>query len=266
MDSAKKFIVFLTVIAIISLCAVLFSGAFYTVKSGEKALVLTWGKLTSVNGEGFHLKIPIAQEVSIVDVRVQRTDAPAEAASKNMQSVKTVITVNYRLDAAKLAQLYSTVGLDVENKVISSRVQEVVKAAVARYTADELLVKREVIKDEISESLTKQLSQYFIIVEAGGVQITNFSFSKEFDKAIEEKQVAEQKALTAKNDLERIKVEAEQQVAHAQGQAEAIRIQADAIRAQGGKEYVQLKAIEKWNGQLPNYTGAGSALPFIEVK
>jgi regulator of protease activity HflC (stomatin/prohibitin superfamily) len=251
---------------VISLCAALFAGAFYIVKSGEKALVLTWGKLTAVNGEGFHFKIPMAQEVNIVDIRVRKIDAPAEAASKNMQTVKTVITVNYRLDAEKLMQLYSTIGLDVESKVIASRVQEVVKAAVARYTADELLVKREIIKDEISISLTRQLSQYFIIVEAGGVQITNFSFSEEFDRAIEEKQIAEQKALTAKNDLERIKVEAEQQVAHAQGQAEAIRIQAEAIRAQGGKEFVQLKAIEKWNGQLPLYTGTNTVLPFIEAK
>ena len=251
-------------IAVLLICII--ASAVYTVKSGERALVFTWGKLTSVSGEGFHFKMPVAQEINIVDIRVQRTDAPAEAASKNMQSVKTVITVNYRLDAAKLIELYSTVGLDVENKVISSRVQEVVKAAVARYTADELLVKRETIKDEISESLTRQLAQYFIIVEFGGVQITNFSFSKEFDRAIEEKQVAEQKALTAKNDLERIKVEAEQQVAHAQGQAEAIRIQAEAIRAQGGKEFVQLKAIEKWDGELPTYMGANAPLPFIEVK
>ncbi|MCL1946989.1 MAG: prohibitin family protein [Chitinivibrionia bacterium] len=252
-------------IIIVVLIAVAAS-SIYTVKSGERALVFTWGKLTAVSGEGFHFKMPVAQEINIVDIRVRKTDAPAEAASKNMQLVQTVITVNYRLDASRLIELYSTVGLDVENKVIASRVQEVVKAAVARYTADELLVRREIIKDEISESLTQQLSQYFIIVEVGGVQITNFSFSKEFDKAIEEKQIAEQKALKAKNDLERIKVEAEQQVAHAQGQAEAIRIQAEAIRAQGGKEYVQLKAIEKWNGQLPTYMGNSGPLPFIEIK
>lgn len=266
MESTKKFMIFVLAAAIIALCAAFFSGMFYIVKSGEKALVLTWGKLTAVNGEGFHFKMPVAQEVSIVDVRVRKIDAPAEAASKNMQPVKTIITVNYRLDAAKLAQLYSNVGLDVENKVIASRVQEVVKAAVARYTADELLVKREIIKDEISQSLTRQLSQYFILVESGGVQITNFSFSEEFGRAIEDKQIAEQKALTAKNDLERIKVEAEQQVAHAQGQAEAIRIQAEAIRVQGGKEFVQLKAIEKWNGQLPVYTGANAVIPFMDVK
>ena len=266
MNETKRITGIAVGLTVIMLVGAVIAGSVYTVKSGERALVFTWGKLTSVNGEGIHFKVPVMQEITIVDIRVRKTDAPAEAASRNMQSVQTVITVNYRLNLSRLIELYSNVGLDVESKVIASRVQEVVKAAVARYTADELLAKREIIKDEISESLTNQLAQYYIIVEPGGVQITNFSFSREFDKAIEEKQIAEQKALTAKNDLERIKVEAEQQVAIAQGQAEAIRIQADAIRAQGGKEYVQLKAIEKWNGQLPTYMGANAPLPFIEVR
>ena len=108
--------------------------------------------------------------------------------------------------------------------------------------------------------------EYNIIVDAGGVQITNFDFSRGFNEAIEDKQVAEQKALTAKNNLERIKVEADQKIAQARGEAEAIRIQADAIRAQGGKEYVNLKGIEKWDGRLPTYTGGNGPMPFLEIK
>lgn len=243
----------------------LLTSALYTVRSGERAIVFTWGKITKITGEGLNVKIPIMQSIIKVDIRTQKAEAPAVAASKNMQTVHTKVTVNYHLDPSKLDALYSAVGLDVERKIIDSRIQEVVKAVIAKYTADELLAQREAVKGEISELLTTQVSQYHIIVEKGGVQITNFEFSTAFVQAIENKQIAEQNALKAKNDLDRIKVEAEQQIATARGNAESIRIQADAIRAQGGKEYVELKAIEKWNGQLPTYTGSG-AVPFLNLK
>lgn len=242
------------------------SSTFYTVQSGEKALVFTWGKITSVTGEGLNFKIPFMQSILKVDIRTLKAEAPAVAASKNMQSVHTTVTVNYHLDPDQLGVIYSKVGLDVENKIIAARIQEVVKAVVAKYTADELLAQRETVKSEISAMLTQQVAQYNIIVEVGGVQITNFQFSEAFVQAIENKQIAEQNALKAKNDLDRIKVEAEQQIATARGNAESIRIQAEAIRAQGGKEYVNLKAIEKWNGQLPTYMGGNGPLPFIDVK
>jgi regulator of protease activity HflC (stomatin/prohibitin superfamily) len=149
----------------------------------------------------------------------------------------------------------------VESKVIDPRIQEVVKAVVARYSAEELLAKREEVKQEVELALRNQLASYNIVVEA--IQITNFQFSASFDHAIEAKQTAEQNALKAKNDLERIKIEADQKIAMAKAEAETIRIQADAIRAQGGAEYVQLKAIEKWNGQLPQVSGANT--PFISL-
>jgi regulator of protease activity HflC (stomatin/prohibitin superfamily) len=259
-----RYLTFAIIVAVIG--SVLVSGSFYTVRAGEKALVFTWGKITSVTSEGLHFKIPIMQAISKVDIRTQKAEAPAAAASKNMQTVSTVLTLNYHLDPNKLSELYSTVGLEVENKIIAARIQETVKAVVARYTAEELLSMREQVKNEISESLTKQLMEYNIIVDAGGVQITNFDFSRGFNEAIEDKQVAEQKALTARNNLERVKVEAEQKIAQARGEAESIRIQAEAIRAQGGKEYVNLKAIEKWDGRLPTYTGGNAPMPFLEIK
>jgi len=253
-------------IIVIVIGSIIVSASFYTVRAGEKALVFTWGKITSVTSEGLHFKIPVMQTVSKVDIRTQKAEAPAAAASKNMQTVSTVVTLNYHLDQDKLDILYSKVGLDVENKIIAARIQETVKAVVARYTAEELLTLREQLKNEISESLTRQLLEYNIVVDAGGVQITNFDFARSFNEAIEDKQVAEQKALTAKNNLERVKVEADQKIAQARGEAESIRIQAEAIRAQGGKEYVNLKAIEKWDGKLPVYTGGNGPMPFLEVK
>jgi len=253
-------------IVLIVIGSIVVSGAFYTVRAGERALVFTWGKITSVTSEGLHFKIPVMQTISKVDIRTQKAEAPAAAASKNMQTVSTVVTLNYHLDSDKLKELFSTVGLEVENKIISGRIQETLKAVVARYTAEELLTMREQVRNDISESLTKQLAEYNILVSAGGVQITSFDFSRAFNEAIEDKQVAEQKALTAKNNLERVKVEADQKIAQSRGEAESIRIQAEAIRAQGGKEYVSLKAVEKWDGKLPVYTGGNGPMPFLEIK
>lgn len=237
-------------------------GIVYTVDAGERAIVLTWGSVTSVVDDGLHIKLPYIQAVKIVDVRTRKAHSPAQAASADMQRVQTDVALNYHLDPDKLTEIYTRSGLDIEATLIDPRIQEVVKAVTAKFQADKLLLQREVVKADIEQMLKVSLAPYFVIVEA--VQITNFTFSEQYEAAIEAKQTAEQNAQKAKNDLERIKVEAEQKIATAQAEAEAIRIQSEAIKAQGGEGYVQLKAIEKWNGVLPTYTGNGP-LPFLQV-
>ncbi|HSI23726.1 MAG TPA: prohibitin family protein [Methylophilaceae bacterium] len=249
----------LAVVGIIGLSVV--SDCFYTVTSGQRAIVFRFGQIKAVESEGLHLKVPFMDTTIIVDVRTLKAESPADAGTKDLQRVSANVALNYHLDPNVLKDTYSRVGLDVESKVIDPRIQEVVKAVVARYSAEELLAKREEVKQEVELALRNQLASYNIVVEA--IQITNFQFSASFDHAIEAKQTAEQNALKAKNDLERIKIEADQKVAMAKAEAETIRIQADAIRAQGGAEYVQLKAIEKWNGQLPQVSGANT--PFISL-
>lgn len=238
-------------------------GSFYTVDSGQKAIVKTWGAVGDVVGDGIHFKIPFAQSIEKVDVRTKKAHTPANAGSKDQQKVATEISVNYHLNAEKLKEIYTKTGLDVEDRLIDPRIQEVVKAVVAKYTASELLSMREGIRNEIEDALKQTLSPYNIVVEA--VQITDFDFSEQYNAAIEAKQVSEQNALKAANDLERIKIEAQQKIALAEAEAQTIRIQSEAVRAQGGKEYVQLKAIEKWNGELPTYTGNGP-VPILNLK
>lgn len=239
-------------------------GSFYTVDSGEKAIVKTWGAVSDVVGDGMHFKVPFAQSVTKVDVRTKKAHSPAGAGSKDQQKVATEVSVNYHLNSEKLKEIYTKTGLDVDERLIDPRIQEVVKAVVARYTAEQLLSMRESIRNEIEVALKESLSPYNIVVEA--VQITNFDFSEQYNAAIEAKQVAEQNALKAKNDLERIKIEAEQKIALAEAEAQTIRIQSEAVRAQGGKEYVSLKAIEKWDGSLPTYMGGNSPMPFLNLK
>lgn len=249
-------------IAAIFLIVTLFK-SIYTVKSGFSGIELTFGRATAVVGDGLHFKVPYITTVQMVDVRIQKADAQCMAGSKDMQRITTTVALNYVLDKTKLLQIYTKTGLDVESNIIDPRILEIVKAVTAKYSAEELVTKREVVKADITELLKVEHSKYDIMITE--VQITDFKFSEKFNASIEAKQEAEQSALKAKNDLDRIKVEAQQQIETAKAQAEAIRIQADAVRAQGGKEYVQLKAIEKWNGEMPTYMGGNSPMPFIDV-
>ena len=253
---------FLAIGAILLGLLIVGRSGIYTVDAGERGIVLTWGAVTSVVDDGLHLKIPFIQTVMIVDVRTRKAHAPATAASSDLQRVQSEVALNYHMDPEKLAEIYTRSGLDVERTLIDPRIQEVVKAVTAKFQADKLLQQREAVKAEIELMLKNSLAPYHVVVEA--VQITNFQFSDQYEAAIEAKQTAEQNAQKAKNDLERIKVEAEQKIATAQAEAEAIRIQSEAIKAQGGAGYVQLKAIEKWNGVLPTYTGSGP-IPFLQV-
>lgn len=238
-------------------------GSFYTVNTGTRAIIFRFGQIIDVTDEGLHLKLPFIDKRLIVDVRTQKASSPASAGTRDMQSVTTEVAVNYHLNAASLAKIYAQSGLEVREKLIDPRIQEVVKAVVAKYSAEQLLVQREAVKTDIFTNLKNSLAKYSIVVE--DIQITNFSFSPAFDKAIELKQTAEQSALKAKNDLQRIRIEAEQKISMAEAEAKTIEIQSLAVKAQGGEGYVQLKAIEKWDGKLPQYSGS-AAVPFIQLK
>jgi len=236
----------------------------YSIDSGERAVVRTFGSVSGVWDDGLHFKVPFTQSVTVVDVRTRKAHAPASAASSDMQRVTTEVALNYHLNSDKLSEIYTKTGLDLEDRIIDPRIQEVVKAVTAKYQADKLLSQRELVKGEIESLLKQSLLPYNVIVEA--VQITDFKFSEQYNAAIEAKQTAEQNAQKAKNDLERIKVEAEQKIATAQAEAEAIRIQANAIKEQGGEAYVSMKAVDKWNGVMPTYIGGNGPIPFISVK
>ena len=139
------------------------------------------------------------------------------------------------------------------------------KAVSARYTAEELITKRAAVSEAMRENLAQRLLNYNIAVDA--FSIVSFSFSKVFTEAIEAKQTAEQLALKSKRDLERIKIEAEQKITAAKAEAESLRLQRanislDLIELR--KVEANLKAIDKWNGILPQVTGGG-AVPFIGV-
>jgi regulator of protease activity HflC (stomatin/prohibitin superfamily) len=200
-----------------------------------------------------------------MDVKIQKARTDATTSSSDLQDVDLSVALNYHILPDKANKVYQTIGTEFKERIIDPAIQEVMKAITARYTAEELITKRPLVSAEMKEALTLRLIESNIAVDA--FSIINFSFSQTFTEAIEAKQTAEQNALKAKRDLDRIKVEAEQTIAAATAEAEALRLQKmnispDLIELR--KIEANLKAIEKWNGVLPEVTGAG-AVPFIGV-
>jgi regulator of protease activity HflC (stomatin/prohibitin superfamily) len=237
---------------------------YFGVDAGDRGVVLRFGEVNRVVDPGPHFKIPLAEEVVFMTVRVQKTTTKTEAASRDLQVVQTTMVLNYNLEPSKAGSMYSNIGLNYNERVIDPAVKESFKAAAARYTAEELISKRETLKTEVRNYLRDRLQIFGVVVVE--LSITDFEFSQEFNKAIESKQTAEQNALRAKRDLERIKVEAEQKIASARAEAEALRLQRQVISpelVQLRQIEAQIKAIEKWDGKLPGVTGG--TVPFIQV-
>ncbi len=242
---------------------ILFS-TFGTVSTGEVGVRTTLGKVTGVSTPGLYFKIPFVQGIAFIDVQTQKEQVDANAASNDLQTVQAKVAVNYNIDPNKVIDLFSKVGEEYKGRIIDPAIQEVVKAVTAQYTAEQLITKRAEVTDKIQVALADKLLANDINVTS--VSITNFDFSQSFNDAIERKVTAEQNALAAKNKLAQVQFEAEQTVATAKATAEAQRISSAALAAQGGTDYVNLKWIEKWNGELPQQYVPGSAFPFLNLK
>lgn len=253
-------IAFHIIVWLIGLTVVIMQFPFGTVGAGERGVMLQFGAVTDkVIGEGLYFKIPFIQKVKIMDVKIQKEQVDADAASKDLQDVSSTIALNYHLQPDRVANIWQDVGKEYNIRIIAPALQEAVKAGTAQFTAEELITKRPEVKEEIKKVLADKLEPRGIIVDE--FNIVNFDFSVTFNTAIENKVTAEQDALAAKNKLEQIKFEAEQKVAEAKGKAEAITIESNALRS--NPQILELRALEKWNGVLPQVTGG--AVPFINL-
>lgn len=235
---------------------VLFAGLFFglasieTVDVGERSLVVGFGEVKGVLEQGFHFVNPFYNTTSF-NIRNNKYEAIANSASSDLQQVTVKVAVNYNIDEGKIVDIYSNYGANYMDRVFVQNVQEAVKSVTAKYTASELITKREEVKAGIKDAMTKMTANVVIITD---VAITNVDFSEQFNQAIEAKVVAQQQADQAQANLDRARLD-----------SEAIKVQAEAIKSSGGAEYVQLEAIKKWNGQLPTYVGGGE-VPFINLK
>jgi prohibitin 2 len=256
------------IVAVGVLLVLLLMNPFVKIDAGERGVLLNFGAVQGdVLGEGLHLRIPIMQKIVKMDVKIQKSETRAEAASKDLQDIKSVIALNYHIIPDKANWVYQNIGVAFKERVIDPTVQEAVKAVTAKYTAVQLIGEREAVSTAIKDALSQKLADYNLYVD--GFSVIDFSFSKKFTDAIEAKQEAEQLALKAQRDLERVKIEAEQKVAQAKAEAESLRLQKQQITV----ELIELRKIEalreaiaKWNGTVPNVLlSGGGATPLFSV-
>jgi len=237
---------------------------FVIIGAGQRGVVLNWGAVSDIIlGEGIHWRIPIQQEVKHINVRTVKMEVPAAAYSKDIQTVDSKIALNYHILPDKANRVYQTLGSDFENTIIVPAVQESLKAIVAKFTAQDLIEKRENVRDDVKALLSERLTDKGIIIDA--FSIMNFDFSDSYEQAVEAKQAAAQRALEQENITKQVNEKAKQRVLEAESEAKAIQIQAQAITQQGGREYVNLKAVERWNGVLPAQMIPNATLPFINL-
>jgi len=250
---------------------VLLLGSFGVVDAGERGVKVRLGNVVGPVEPGLYLKLPFVDQVHTMSVRTQTVvyerENPLASASSDLQDVSIASVTNYHVDPAKVVELYLQYKTleAFEESVIRPAVRDTVKATASQFTADALVTRRPEFADRVAKTLNDRLADTYVVVEQSN--ITDLQFSASFSKAIEAKVTAVQEAEAAKNTLERIKYEAQQTIETAKATAESQRIQAQSLAAQGGQDYVALKAIEKWDGHYPaTYMGPSSQIPLITIK
>ena len=250
--------VIIPVIAVLAVLIVAIN-SFVVVEAGHTGVVVTLGAVNEgVLQEGMHLKAPFVQDVVKIDNRIQKLEVKTEAFSKDLQSVDTVLAINYRVDTSKSYSIYKNIGADYENVLVIPAVNEVLKAITATYTAEESVTNRALISDGLIEGLNEKLNDIGLYVT--DVNIIDFDFSDAFITAIEEKQVAQQQLLKAET-------EKQTKITNAEADAEAVKIKADAeakanetIAKSLTDQVIENKKIEKWDGELPQVQGGSGTI------
>lgn len=228
--------------------------SFKTIKSGEIGLKVRFGKIvdSSSLSEGINFKVPYVEEIVKVNIKVQKEEMKVEGSTKDLQIVNTNVAVNYRIDSTKASQLYKKVGKNYDETVLQPAIKESIKSAIAKYNAEEITVNRGEVSKSCLEAIQNKVSKYGIIIE--DFNLTDFSFSEEYTKAIEEKQVAEQK-------LEKSKLEAEKKIV----EAEATKKANELLKQTLTDEVIEKQFIEKWNGELPKVIGGENIFDITSI-
>ena len=247
----KKYLMIIPCILVV----ILLFGSVTTIKSGEVGIRVRFGKVVNrKTTEGINFKIPVIEKIEKMNVRVQKVEVQTALSSKDLQEVEMSLAVNYQIDKDKARELYKTVGTGYDEVILEPAIQESIKAVTSKYTAEELITNRSEVSEKCQEELNKKVSKYGLKVN--DFNITNFNFSEEFNKAIEEKQVAEQKVLTAKQELEKERIEAEKKIVKAEAENRANELKQQNLTDNIIKE----KFIEKWNGELPKVSGSNNIM------
>lgn len=261
------------IVVIAAFAAVAILSSIKIVPAGCTGVVTTFGEVSDTSlTEGLHFVIPFAQKVEVISNKIQIYEATADAVSKDLQAVSTKIAVNYRIRSEASARIFRDIGVDYKDVILMPTVQEGMKSVCAKYNAEQLISQRASVAEEIKTELEAKVNEYGIEIEK--FNIVNFDFSKEFNEAIEAKQVAEQNLIKTRTEQNQAIVvaeaEAKKKVIAAEADAKAIKARADAQAAANktiseslNPSLIQYQTIERWNGVLPKV--AGSANPLIAM-
>lgn len=260
----RKYILLAVVGALVLIALITFFSSMRSVNTGRVGVVTQYGSVTGRElDEGLSWVLPWGiNNVTEYDIKTQKVEATSAAATKDLQDVNATIVLTYSLNRGKVSEVHQQVGANFQQVEIDPQVQEAFKAVSAQYTASELITKRAEVKEAVLKNLKDRL-------QANGryniqdIAITNFQFSAEFNAAIEAVQIANQKVAQARQELETTKVQAEKDIAAAQGAAEAQRLQLQTLTPELLRKMElenQSKAIDKWNGVQPTTVADGSNL------
>lgn len=223
-----------SIVGIGLIIASVITGSLVTIPAGHRGVVIRFSAVTgTILDEGLQTKLPFIDSVVKMSVQTQKYEAESSAVTNDLQDVSTTIALNWHLDAGMADEVYRTLGLEYIERIAAPAIQETIKQITAQFDAEDLILRRDEVKNAITASLSTRLLERGIVTEA--LSITNFQFSETFTAAIESKVAAEQAVLEAKNKLERVRVEAEQREAEAKGEANA-RI----VQAEGEAKYIQI--------------------------
>lgn len=246
------------------LCFILYIWPFYILNPGYLGIHLRMGRIVSVDRDsGLYFQAPLIDDIVMINTRIQKCIIETESLSKDLQFVSIGIALNYQVEDA--LSLWKEVGRDFEQVIINPLAQESIKAIVAQYTAEELIQQRHEAKDRVLNDIRDRLVPRFIrLIDFNFVHL---DFHDEFMRAVEGKQIAQQTAMTEKNLTEKVLQKIVQQKALADADAYEMRLKADTsaysmkvARQNITDEFLELKKIEKWNGELPKYVGNGVPL------
>jgi prohibitin 1 len=248
--------ILLTIAALVGL------SSYVIINPGQAGVLSTLGKARDgVLLEGVHFKPPLVSNVDIYDLTVQKFEVPAQSSTKDLQQLTASFAINFRLDPLQVVAIRRTQGTlqNIVSKIIAPQTQESFKIAAARRTVEEAITKRDELKKDFDEALGERLEKYGIVVL--DTSVVDLNFSLEFSRAVEEKQIAEQRAQRAVYIAREAEQEAEATINRAKGQAEAQRLLRETLTA----ELLQKQAIEKWDGKFPQVLGSNGAVPFLNL-
>ncbi|MEA5511441.1 prohibitin family protein [Crocosphaera sp. UHCC 0190] len=256
---------------IAALLVVISFNSFIVVNPGQAGVLSILGKAQDgVLLEGIHFKPPIISTVDVYDLTVQKFEVPAESSTKDLQNLSASFAINFRLDPLQVVDIRRTQGTlqNIVSKIVAPQTQESFKIAAARRTVEQAITQRSELKEDFDNALNSRLEKYGIIVL--DTSVIDLNFSPEFSRAVEEKQIAEQRAQRAVYIAQEAEQEAQADINRAKGRAEAQRLLAETLKAQGGELVLQKEAIEAWKqggAQMPKVLVMSgdnkSSIPFL---